>query len=456
MLAWFSSLLLPMLLLSTLPLAQADNPTPTSQYLLAMGVVSAPEYVERRIGSRESWFGWSNVCAGGTPVRPPACAFSVEFVVRTGGASDAMSKLLQTEHQEYSDLLRVPTIPWNETRLRGPVLSVAAWFSHAAVAHADALFIAKLDDDAYVHAPGLEALLRKARIAAPNPDAIYLGAMSWFHWFPNIFERSGFGWTYTMAWHLGLSCRNATLAEERCLHKGCGRCEGPFPFASGYLAVLSTPLVLALVAADGLALRDDVPRLRAASGLITRTGGVMPKVMEDIWLGSLFHRQPPSRPMTFVALSERDDNTLVSDGWGLKVTKSSLIVHVKNHMPGRQLERFLAIHAFKRASFCNEPLAVRCAVGCRAFLSRGENASMHEEDSRFARQWSSRVDTSRFCTGSQVGAAYCRVGAVTLGAGRTCPSKPRDLLKHEVLEHAMPRARELLAKTRQMARVAGL
>ena len=54
-----------------------------------------------------------------------------------------------------------------------------------------------------------------------------------------------------------------------------------------------------------------------------------------------------------MALSEKDDKTLVSDGWGLKVTRSAVIVHVKNHQTGKQLERFLAVDDFMRNKACD-------------------------------------------------------------------------------------------------------
>ena len=61
--------------------------------------------------------------------------------------------------------------------------------------------------------------------------------------------------------------------------------------------------------------------------------------MEDIWLGSVVYRQPLRQPISYVALSEKDDHTLVSDGWGLKVTRSALVVHMKYHRPGKQVGR---------------------------------------------------------------------------------------------------------------------
>ena len=85
--------------------------------LLAAGIVSAPEYIERRIGSRESWFHWPNVCLTG-------CSITVRFVVRAAHAQTGINWLLQKEQQAYGDIVRVD-VPWNETRLRGPVLSAS-------------------------------------------------------------------------------------------------------------------------------------------------------------------------------------------------------------------------------------------------------------------------------------------------------------------------------------------
>ena len=183
----------------------AATPAPTP-LLLAAGIVSAPEYLERRVGSRESWLKWPNVCRSG-------CALTVRFVVRAGGALPAaVDWLLAQEERAHGDMLRVD-VPWNETRLRGPVLSVAAWFAHAVVRFASATFLAKMDDDAYVHTPGLEALLRQVRAAAPSAERVYLGPMSWFHWFPRIFERSGFGWTCTCLEHAPHACTHMCIAH---------------------------------------------------------------------------------------------------------------------------------------------------------------------------------------------------------------------------------------------------
>lgn len=458
---------------------------PRAATLVAMGIVSAPEYLERREACRASWLRSPNVGRGR--------ALSVHFVVRALHAPASIDQLLRLEHAAHGDVLRVD-VPWNETRLRGPVLSVAAWLTYAVRELASARFVAKLDDDAFVYAPGLEAVVREAMRVAPSPDRIYMGPMSWFHWYPKIFERSGFGWSYTMSWSMGRHCRNVTSAEERCLWRGCGPCMGPFPFASGFLALLSTPLAAELLSGNGDTVRDDdLKRLRAATVLPTRTGGVQVKVMEDIWVGSLLHRKPPARPISYVALSEKDDKTLVADGCtrcatersrmklrgrnegltspdcmrsmmahprsisrlpgGLRVAKSALVVHLKNHQSGKQLERFLAVDDFMRREACGETLVVSCTSGCKGFLTEGERWSL-ERNARFGSEWGARLESEAFCSGTQRGAAYCRVGAKP---PRNCPKKPIDLLQDQPLWATVaPRAAELLRKTREMAAEAQL
>ena len=135
-----------------------------------------------------------------------------------------------------------------------------------------------------------------------------------------------------MAWRNGAYCKNVTVAEARCGGQGCGTCVGPFPFASGYLAIFSTALATEL--SQSAALEDDVLRLRAARSFVTRTGEPQVKVMEDVWLGSLLHRQQLARgrlaaPISYVALSESNDGFLVSDEWGLRTTRSAIVVHIR-------------------------------------------------------------------------------------------------------------------------------
>ena len=133
------------------------------QLLCAIGIVSAPEYVERRAGSRSSWVGFPNVCTSG-------CAFTVRYVVRSGHAPPLVMQRIDREQSAHGDLVPIEEIAWNETRLRGPVLSVAAWYAYAVRTFPQSTYISKMDDDAYLYTPVLESLLRRVQQVAPNPE----------------------------------------------------------------------------------------------------------------------------------------------------------------------------------------------------------------------------------------------------------------------------------------------
>ena len=98
-------------------------------------------------------------------------------------------------------------------------------------------------------------------------------------------------------------------------------------------------------------------------------------------------------------------------------------------------------------------LVVSCTSGCKGFLNHGERSSL-ERNAKFGSEWGERLESEAFCSGSQRGAAYCRVGAKP---PRSCPRKPVDLLQDQPLWATVaPRAAELLRATRQMAAEAQL
>ncbi|KAL3906971.1 MAG: hypothetical protein SGPRY_010350 [Prymnesium sp.] len=359
--------------------------------LLAAGVVTAPQFVERRAALRSSWLRWPNV----GPSRP----IRAHFVLRSAHAPPKLQALLADEARKHGDLLRVE-VAWNETRLRGPLIAVARWFEYALATYPSAPLIGKMDDDVYVHAPRLEQLLRAAIAGVARPDRLYLGSITYFNWFPRIFERSGFGWSYPMAHRHGAYCKNLSLAEARCSGRGCGTCVGPFPFASGYLAVFSTPLVVEL--SNSTVIASDERRIQAASSLITRTGGRQNKIMEDVWLGSLLHRQQlamgeRASPISYVAISNGLDNFLVYDAFGLKLSSSKIV----------QLERFLATHDFMLHSHCPVRLRLMCQSGCGGFMAPVERARA-SKDSEFAHAVFATFNNSGVCRSANSEAEMCR------------------------------------------------
>ncbi|KAL1520113.1 hypothetical protein AB1Y20_023585 [Prymnesium parvum] len=372
-----------------------ESPEPL---LLAIGVVSAPSFFERRMGVRASWMRW--------PEARRAAPVLTRFVVRSLGAPSRLRTLLALEASHHNDLLRVP-VRWDESRVKGPVLCLAAWLVHAARHHRAARFVAKVDDDVYVHLPDLLRSLRPLHAA----EAVQLGKLAWFHWHADIFEHEGFGWTYGQAHVAGRRCRSEPNASA---------CAGPFPFATGFLQLLSAPLARFL--AGSRVMDDDVRRLAAMEHVRKRNGAAQRMVMEDVWLGSLLHRASPPLPIRHVTFSELNAPTFVSDEWGFRATRTALLVHLRVKAAGRML----ALHDFMTsAEHCGCATRLLCRQGCPAFLSEGERREASlvralrglRRHARLPEAILSRAATSgtissrenRFCAGAQHAAHFCRI-----------------------------------------------
>ena len=407
------------------------------QPVLAVGILSAPEFVQRRMAVRASWLRWPEVTEGQVAAR---------FAVRCLGAPVWMEQVLQAETSRYADVACL-AVPHNETRVRGPVLMLAAWLAYAPRTFPSAQFIGKCDDDSYLHIPRLLQLLRTVR----GPPLVYLGKMAWFHWLPGIFEHIGFGYERSLANNAGKNCRNASsiVAQQ------FGKCEGPFPFAAGYLIVVSTLLAATLTASPGL--QADVARLARAPIMLKLNGKPQGAVMEDVWLGSIAYRYPLG-PITYVTLGEgaMDDLPLISDSWGLRTTRTALLVHVRS----KAVERLVAVDEFFRSpqQDCGASLRVDCPKklqGCSSFVSKSERYQQrifrrqfraYPRDPKFQLRhlwWQthfSKLD-HKFCSG-----LYCRV-AMSTAMGSNCtlangrPSvEQMNLLPTTCGEHVVRRA----------------
>lgn len=304
------------------------------------------------------------IFGGNLAASPAACAL---FVVRALGAPPRLRHLLAAERSRYGDILEVG-VPWNETRLRGPVMTLAAWVAHAATHLPFASYVAKVDDDSYLHAPGLaQVLLTHVHPRLPHPRA-YIGPLTWYSWFPKQWDRCGFGWTWHGANAMGQFCRNASWAAQRCAN-GCGEAVGPFPFAAGYLIVLSAPLAKAIGASPDL--KPEIDRLSASGRLTTHKGFTHTQIFEDVWLGSFIHTYlSPGPPIAYLNLFRSEIVVdLDQTQWGSTVRPSALLVHIRSKEP----RIFVATHDFLNASrHCRESRRMRsrslsCAHGCGAF-----------------------------------------------------------------------------------------
>mmetsp|Transcript_24273 Transcript_24273/g.74123 ORF Transcript_24273/g.74123 Transcript_24273/m.74123 type:complete len:345 (+) Transcript_24273:546-1580(+) len=315
--------------------------------------------------------------------------------------------------------------------------------------------------------------------AAPTPHGAIFARR--FHWMPNIFERSAYGDNFAQAFEAGKNCRNETFVDISC--PDCGKCDGPFPFASGFLIIVGQDLALEITRSSILA--DDVRRLSTARSIRSKSGRPASFVMEDIWLGSVVHRMNRARqlpwPVLYLTMRShaygRRVNVHFVDGWGLKVTPVAMLIHLRNKL----IERFLAVHDFmtKPSVWCGAvEFALECRSGCAGFASHAleysvdELAKMHQEArekrdklAEWERDMVDALVTAPFCTGPvQAEARFCEMkiepprdccivgkkrpekqeqAAIAAGKPRHC-SSPVDILANAYSPKMQLRAEELM------------
>jgi hypothetical protein len=141
--------------------------------VLSIGVITVPDQIDRRMLLRTVWLHKPWAGDGGL--------VAAHFVIRSEGAPSWLDEQLRSEEAHHGDILRVP-VPWDESRLKGPLLTLAAFITHEA-RRAAARYIGKVDDDAFVHVADLLALTR--RLGATVPDRMqYVGMLTWSSWLP--------------------------------------------------------------------------------------------------------------------------------------------------------------------------------------------------------------------------------------------------------------------------------
>lgn len=314
--------------------------------LIALGILSPPEYVSRRLTQRYTWMRYENVGHDG---HAAICAL---FVVRTGGAPARLSAAMTRESSVYGDMLFAADVRYNESRVRGPVLCLGWWLLYAAREMRHARFIGKVDDDTYLHAPDVELLLRQTQSQLGPSANVYLGVLTYYHWYTRLFDRTRHAWTMKQAFEAGKWCRSTDLKLPAhlkvCGPEGCGRCIGPFLFASGFLVVLSSPLLADVASSDALPSEMAAFRAIEASHLIDKAGDKITLVMEDVWFGSVLFRFPPREPIKYITLLYSRGRKLHVDEWDLRITRSALLVHNPNKAPAR----LLALHAAMDSLHC--------------------------------------------------------------------------------------------------------
>lgn len=258
---------------------------------------------ERRLAARTTWL----------PTLQNYC--TARFLVRAGSLRAGKRRSLMKEpNSTAGDLLRLPVSAHAERD--GRILTLLAWFRMAPAICPSARWVAKSDDDTYVHAPSWTAHLRAIDASRDVGSLTVFGAIFWHTWNTLHFMGHSFDWTYNPSearraidyLEGGDTSRapNSGYRDvlERCRREGAGgcgwcpvaaNCSGPYPFASGWLISLSAELAWRLAASPSVHLEEHAAR-RAAQG--PDWGKPM---FEDMWLGSAIDRFVRDAPVTFVS-----------------------------------------------------------------------------------------------------------------------------------------------------------
>jgi len=245
------------------------NASARSSPFIALGVVSNVMWgnsFNRRRWIRETFATYPNV--GRT--------MTLEFIVAMlqSNLSPVPAELaadLRAEAAQHKDLVVLERVP----ERKSPCLKTMAWYRYAVAAYPGATFIAKTDDDAYVHTVKLEHNMRRF---AHEPH-IYIGSTLWGSYATKTFEPC--------ARRMGPMMTMGGMKEENCVEKGA---VGPYPYAVGMLQVLSYPVAAWMVAQE----EYEVFERRA-------TAATRPPMMdqgEDMVIGMFIYHSPwPLMPL---------------------------------------------------------------------------------------------------------------------------------------------------------------
>lgn len=182
-----------------------------------------------------------------------------------------LEKQLRSEANSHSDMLLLENVP----ERKSPCLKTMAWYRYAVHAFPRATFIAKTDDDAYVHTVKLELNMRPF----VGQRWVYVGSTLWGSFITRTFEPC--------ARRLGPMMASAGMVEENCKTRGA---IGPYPYAVGMLQVLSHQLASWMVRQDSYLTFE-----RRA------TAAIQPPMMEqgeDMVIGMFIYEHPePVMPL---------------------------------------------------------------------------------------------------------------------------------------------------------------
>ena len=141
---------------------------------VALGLLSAAAYQDRRDAVRSTWASVSPGAAGSMQVR-----FVVARPQALRGASldTEADASLHAERRRYDDLvLYAPRV--TPSRLLSPLVGLLEWLRYASTHLRHVHFIAKCDDDVYIWPPELFSILSRVR----TQPHVYLGRFFFTTW----------------------------------------------------------------------------------------------------------------------------------------------------------------------------------------------------------------------------------------------------------------------------------
>ena len=368
---------------------------PTQPWFAALGIVSAPQYKERRDQLRSTWLS-----------SPHAARSSGDFLCRFVIAWPTVSVAehgkrvprgntsadLESERERHKDMLVFASRATGRTW--GPIVTTYLWFTHAArtLARTPCAYVGKLDDDVYVGLGTLLAQLRLVRTQLGESAHVYYGATYWTMYSPEHFQHVGSRYVCSPCARAETARRTvgvgraresarawrrysyALVAQAGDVAQTCAgaagpvrrpngsrpflqwQCVGPFPFTTGSMQMISSGLLELLAASPGAAAHIE----RAVA--LANTDGADGKrrrapAYEDVWLGYAVRALLPAD--TRVHIVHLDKPAYYHDRWGLTLPSSTFLYH---SMP-KIGPRIAAVASFSAKYHCDgAPALLECST----------------------------------------------------------------------------------------------
>lgn len=301
--------------------------------IAAIGVFSAASFRERRTSARATWL----------HAHHDGLGFLVRFVIATTGDEQQRNSSILDEAFAFGDMVLLQTNI--TTRDWGPYLLMYEWLRHATTAlpFRHASFVAKLDDDGYIHLPELALHLQSIqRAALPN---VFYGNIMWTSWHMRNHHHIGSSQYPQNA--------NRMFMGSQGPHQACGNhsCARPFPYATAPFQCLGHDLAKALATSE-----------RAAASVRSTREAMMqpgpkrgPPLFEDAWLGFAVQSLLPPRWHGHVTIV-RLHKSFVFDHYGLKLDNFTCLVHDWSKHP----IRMRWVHRYSTSHHCQSNASLEC------------------------------------------------------------------------------------------------